>query len=83
MMNSKSSIRGPYPRAGEGAKVARLHVESPQTKSPSYRLAFQDEDLLLRDELRPVRLQLELLKSELIQIEQGIGCFSRRFRHHG
>lgn len=71
-MNSQSSIRGPYPQAGEGARVAKLHIESPQTKSPSYKLAFQDEDFLLRDELRAVRLQLELLKPELIQIEQGI-----------
>ena len=72
MMNARSFRRGPYPRAGEGARVAKRHVESPQTKSPSYKLAFQDEDLLLRDELRPVRLQLELLKPELIQTEQGI-----------
>jgi len=33
--------------------------------SPSYRLAEEDVDLLQQDELRPVRLQLELLKAEL------------------
>lgn len=33
--------------------------------SPSYRLAEEDVDLLRQDELRPVRLQLELLKAEL------------------
>ena len=33
--------------------------------SPSYLLAEKDIDLLHRDELRPVRLQLELLKAEL------------------
>lgn len=38
----------------------------------SYRLAFTDEAFLLREELRPVRMQLELLKPELIQQEQGI-----------
>ena len=38
----------------------------------SYRLAFTDVDFLLRDELRPVRMQLELLKPELVQQEQGI-----------
>jgi hypothetical protein len=38
----------------------------------AYRLAFTDTDFLLRDELRPVRMQLELLKPELIQQEQGI-----------
>jgi len=64
--------KGPYPRAGEGAKAAKCHIDSPQTRSPSYNLAFQDPDFLLRDELRPVRLQLELLKPELIQQEQGV-----------
>lgn len=39
----------------------------------SYRLAFTDEKFLLREELRPVRMQLELLKPELVQQEQGIG----------
>lgn len=39
---------------------------------PSYRLAFADDDFLVRDELRPVRMQLELLKPELLQQEAGI-----------
>jgi len=38
----------------------------------AYRLAFTDTDFLLREELRPVRMQLELLKPELVQAEQGI-----------
>jgi uncharacterized protein (TIGR00730 family) len=38
----------------------------------SYRLAFTDTEFLLREELRPVRMQLELLKPELVQREQGI-----------
>src|SRR5258706_4067583 len=38
----------------------------------SYKLAFQDTELLLREEIRPVRMQLELLKPEMIQNEQGI-----------
>ncbi|NOS99557.1 MAG: TIGR00730 family Rossman fold protein [Phycisphaerales bacterium] len=41
-------------------------------KSPSYRLAEDDVDLLARHELRPVRLQLELLKPELIQQDHDI-----------
>ena len=40
--------------------------------SPSYLKANEDVEFLRRDELRPVRLQLELLKPELIQQEQGI-----------
>ena len=38
----------------------------------AYRLAFTDTEFLLRDELRPVRMQLELLKPEMVQTAQGI-----------
>ena len=38
----------------------------------AYRLAFDDKDFLLREELRPVRMQLELLKPELVQREHRI-----------
>ena len=38
----------------------------------AYRLAFTDAEFLLRDELRPVRMQLEVLKPELVQQAQGI-----------
>jgi uncharacterized protein (TIGR00730 family) len=38
----------------------------------SYRLAFADERFLLREDLRPVRMQLELLKPELILQEERI-----------
>lgn len=41
-------------------------------QAPSYRLAFADDDFLVREELRPVRMQLELLKPELLQQEAGI-----------
>jgi hypothetical protein len=56
----------------DAAKSALLHVESPQCLSSSYKLAYQDDDFILRDELRPVRLQLELLKPELILQENHI-----------
>ncbi len=46
--------------------------DTPQTRAPSYRLAFDDNTFLCRDELRPVRLQLELLKPELLLTEAGI-----------
>ena len=38
----------------------------------SYRLAFTDTAFLLQDDLRPVRMQLELLKPEMVQREHGI-----------
>lgn len=61
-----------YPTAEQDAAAATRTVETPQTRSSSYRLAFADSDFLLRDELRPVRLQLELLKPELALAEAGI-----------
>jgi uncharacterized protein (TIGR00730 family) len=51
---------------------AKSHV-TPQTQDPAYRLAFNDPDFLLRDELRPVRFQLELLKPEMLLEEAGVG----------
>jgi len=41
-------------------------------ENPSFRRADQDLDLLKRDELRPVRLQLEFLKPDLILEEHGV-----------
>lgn len=52
-------------------RVAQLETR-PQSVPPSYRLAYADTEFLLREELRPVRLQLELMKPELIQQELGI-----------
>ena len=46
---------------------------SPQTESDAYKLAFQDTEFLLREDLRPVRFQLELLKPELLMNEAKIG----------
>jgi len=46
--------------------------DTPQTRASAYRLAFADDDFMCRDELRPVRLQLELLKPELLLNEYGI-----------
>ena len=42
------------------------------TTPPSYILADKDTEFLQRDELRPIRIGLELLKPELIQREEGI-----------
>ncbi len=40
--------------------------------SPAYRLAYEDVELLGQDDLRPLRLQLELLKPERVLREQGV-----------
>ena len=52
--------------AGEDARAARAAADTLQTRSPAFRLAFMDPDFMIRDELRPVRLPLELLKPELL-----------------
>lgn len=65
----------PFPSSAEDARVARQRrAETPPSQSPAYRLAYVDEDFLLRPELRPVRLQLELLKPEILQEEAGVGA---------
>jgi len=56
----------------EDRETARQIPETPQTMSQTYRLAFVDDEFLLRDELRPVRLQLELLKPEMAMNEAGV-----------
>ena len=59
-----------FPTAQEEARAhATDRYDGPDS---SYRLAFTDTDFLLREELRPVRMQLELLKPELLQAEHGI-----------
>jgi uncharacterized protein (TIGR00730 family) len=62
-----------FPTSKVDARAAE-HVPSiPQTESAAYKLAFQDSDFLLREDLRPVRFQLELLKPELLLNESDIG----------
>ncbi|MFB2532845.1 TIGR00730 family Rossman fold protein [Paracoccus sp. p4-l81] len=62
----------PFRDSQQDAAAAREIPDTPQTRAPAYKLAFQDRDFLLRPELRPVRLQLELLKPQLVMDERGI-----------
>jgi len=65
--------KGIFPSSKVDARAAE-HVPSiPQTESEAYKLAFQDTEFLLREDLRPVRFQLELLKPELLLNEAMIG----------
>ena len=61
-----------FAEASTDARAARHVPSSPQTESAAYKLAFQDTDFLLREDLRPVRFQLELLKPELLMNEENI-----------
>jgi hypothetical protein len=56
---------GPFRHADQDLDATRHAPDTPQARSPAYRLAFADPEFLLREELRPVRLQLELLKPQL------------------
>ena len=72
--HEKRLTRRRFYKAEQEASFADAHGQhTAQTQSPSYRLAFHDTDFLLRDELRPVRFQLELLKPEMLLDEAGIG----------
>ncbi|HBS51035.1 MAG TPA: TIGR00730 family Rossman fold protein [Rhodobacteraceae bacterium] len=62
----------PFRDALTDRRTADEVSRTPQTESPAYRLAFADEDFLCRDELRPVRLQLELLKPQMLLDERQV-----------
>lgn len=61
-------------KAEQEASFEEAHPhDTPQTQHSAYRLAFRDTEFLLREELRPVRFQLELLKPEMLLEEANIG----------
>ena len=62
-----------YKAEQEAGFVENHPKTTPQQQDPAYRLAFRDTDFLLREELRPVRFQLELLKPEMLLDEAQIG----------
>ena len=67
------TVRKFYRAEQEAGFAERAPTDTPQTRHPAYRLAFADTDFLLREELRPVRFQLELLKPEMLLDEAGVG----------
>ena len=74
-MNPKPSpiaVRN-FPSAEEEAAAI---TPTPRYDGPdsSYHLAFTDTPFLLREELRPVRMQLELLKPEMVLSEEGVAA---------
>jgi uncharacterized protein (TIGR00730 family) len=69
---TKMLCESPFPSAKEDAAHVSYDDSIAQTQSSSYRLAYDDLDFIMRDELRPIRLQLELLKPELAQADLGI-----------
>ena len=72
MTEDKQPHRSRFHKAKDDAKFAKQATSTPQTASAAYKLAFQDNEFLLREDLRPVRFQLELLKPELLLDEAKI-----------
>jgi hypothetical protein len=62
----------PFRHSTQDIEAAKRTPDTAQTRAPAYRLAFADRDFLTREELRPVRLQLELLKPQLVMDERGV-----------
>ena len=68
----KDGVWDPLKNSSADKQRAEAVPKTPQSLSPSYRLAYADEDFLCSAELRPIRLQLELLKAEMSLTERGI-----------
>lgn len=62
---ARAPVETPEP-AGEAERTRRLLA------SASYRIAFEDREFLMRHDLRPLRLQLELLKPEMVLRKHAI-----------
>ncbi|MCP1469085.1 hypothetical protein J3E64_000756 [Sphingobium sp. OAS761] len=71
-MTKKEIEERKFRPAREEAGDAARQTGTAQTQSAAYRLAFQDTEFLLREDLRPVRFQLELLKPQLLMDEARI-----------
>jgi len=62
----------PFRSSAQDIDTSRRMPKTPQTASAAYRLAFTDEEFMTSDELRPVRLQLEYMKTEIRLRERGV-----------
>ncbi|MDX3926580.1 MAG: LOG family protein [Shinella sp.] len=71
-LRRKDGVWDPLADSAHDKHRAAVVPQTPQSMSPAYRLAYVDDDFLCREELRPVRLQLELMKVEMMLAEQGI-----------
>jgi len=75
-----AEARPPIGRGARGAVKLAAPLTAEQTRrrlraiatSPSYLRAYEDIDFLKQPELRPVRLQLELLKPEMILQKENV-----------
>jgi uncharacterized protein (TIGR00730 family) len=65
-------VTTPLRTSEQDIDATRQVPNTPQTRSPTYRLAFADEDFLTSEDTRGVRFQLEYLKCEFRLRERGI-----------
>jgi uncharacterized protein (TIGR00730 family) len=72
MNNPKDLLARNFPTAGQDAELASKPSSRYDGPDSSYQLAFTDTDFLLHPDLRPVRMQMELLKPEMVQREEAI-----------
>ncbi|MCK8483492.1 TIGR00730 family Rossman fold protein [Aliiroseovarius sp. S2029] len=68
----KDERNHPFRDSAQDRKAAKHTPDTPQTRAQAYKLAYDDQEFLCRDELRPVRWQLELMKPELLMQEYGV-----------
>lgn len=61
-----------FPNAKTDLDITNKTPDTAQTRAPAYRLAFADEEFMCRDELRGMRMHLEMLKPEIVMAERGI-----------
>ncbi|MDB6453973.1 TIGR00730 family Rossman fold protein [Falsirhodobacter sp. 20TX0035] len=69
---NEETRKHPLRHSEQDLETADRVPDTPQSRSPAYRLAFADQDFLTREELRPIRLQLELLKVQMSLDEEGV-----------
>ncbi|WP_297326805.1 LOG family protein [uncultured Bartonella sp.] len=72
MANGEKNGWTPFPHSKEDACKVHEVPDTAQTRSAAYRLAYVDEDFMMRRELRAVRIGLELMKPEFGFVEHGI-----------
>jgi uncharacterized protein (TIGR00730 family) len=73
LMDQRNDMTGRnFPTAKQDARESLVPPALYDGPESAYRLAYADTNFLLREELRPVRMQLELLKPELVQDEHGV-----------
>ena len=72
-MDDPKTLKTPFPSAAEDVKRHRdTALTTPQSRSTAYQLAYADDDFIQTDEMRGVRLLLELSKPEITLREHNI-----------